>query len=323
MTFSIRKFIIGILVFLLFIKLFMSEVNYDFIENGDKNGQGNNSMKIISYNVQYLPYMTKDLTKLGKIIQEYDIVLLQELFTNMKLNKKYYFLKEMHNLGFNIVAKTGPSLNEMKFMDSGLAILTKYPVLDKGFIGFKDGEGIDGLSNKGILWAKLLVNGQELIVYNVHLQASYVLDKYYIEPVKMRQLEQLKEACCYFKPKPCANIIIGGDFNIDLEHEKTEQMVKRFFYDLDLQRPDESTCYCIHDKNWKVTNTCCVDGPNHISSIRDFFLTKGVTLVPESSIGSTETLATSDKVKTHPFNEYSDHTAITMETKIDYPLLLN
>ena len=57
--------------------------------------------------------------------------------------------------------------------DSGLLILSRFPIIETEFYPFPYGVVSDALSYKGVLYSKININGRILHLFNTHLQASY------------------------------------------------------------------------------------------------------------------------------------------------------
>lgn len=126
-------------------------------------------IKALSYNVWGLPFpIAKRLKRLQLIrnkIPEYqaDIVALQEVFTK----KAKRILKQTH---YPFVAK-GPKGTTLKF-SSGLALLSKFPIIESKTIKYHQCQGWDCKANKGVLFSRLDLGDEHLDVYVTHLNAE-------------------------------------------------------------------------------------------------------------------------------------------------------
>jgi hypothetical protein len=68
----------------------------------------------------------------------------------------------------------GPSFFSNCFTDSGLIILSRFPIVSSEFFPYSYGVLSDALSHKGVLYAKILVGGSRVLhLFNTHTQASY------------------------------------------------------------------------------------------------------------------------------------------------------
>ena len=159
---------------------------------------------IVSWNIHGLPlFITNDIVYdiVNKILNfNSDIVCIQECFSDFLLNK---ISKETYTVYPYLI--TG-SLKK-KFVlgeNSGLIILSKYPITFRLFHNYKSSSGCDRLSNKGYL----IVNIGKLNIVNTHLQSNE-LNIFCANTKKIRedQIEQLKQYL------PCEKTILCGDFN--------------------------------------------------------------------------------------------------------------
>jgi hypothetical protein len=51
--------------------------------------------------------------------------------------------------------------------------LCRFPIVEREFLAFKYGSQSDGLTQKGVIYAKVKINGAFLHLFTTHLQASY------------------------------------------------------------------------------------------------------------------------------------------------------
>lgn len=141
---------------------------------------------------------------------------LQETFQKQKthdwifapLQKTELFIAHAHN----------HNLWQLKTTGSGLASLSRHPIVKEEFHKFKASRSVDRLSNKGVLLTRILCNKTfEIDFYNTHLQASY-LYRHQNAKTRMRQLRELSEFV-QTHSTPKSLIVIVGDFNFK-EHTK-------------------------------------------------------------------------------------------------------
>jgi sphingomyelin phosphodiesterase len=67
-----------------------------------------------------------------------------------------------------------PSLFSGYATDSGLLILSRFPIVEQEFCPFPYGVVSDALSYKGVLYAKIIIGGDRVLhLFNTHTQASY------------------------------------------------------------------------------------------------------------------------------------------------------
>lgn len=164
-------------------------------------------LKILLWNVWLLPSLLTDgkskerAGMISKLLNDFDIVVLNEAFTN-----KCTLTKDIIH---PYVVRTPRTF--YKLLDSGLMILSKYPVDDIHFLPFTTLETWDQFSSKGIL--KLTVNvgnNMKIDIYGTHLQAGS-------EPSHHdARLEQVNEVYKFIKNHSQFNIhpiVLCGDLN--------------------------------------------------------------------------------------------------------------
>jgi endonuclease/exonuclease/phosphatase family metal-dependent hydrolase len=171
---------------------------------------------VMSYNIKGLPgilvgsqYKSRRYSIIGKYLAERgtagpDIVLLQEGFSSDTG-------KLIEASGFPHVSR-GPYGSPFLGVDSGLYILSRYPILaqDQMTFGSSNCRRWDCLANKGAQFVRISIPGLPLPVevFNTHLQAGR--DN---PPARDRQVKLLVE---FYRKNHVAGspVIFGGDFNI-------------------------------------------------------------------------------------------------------------
>ena len=153
------------------------------------------SLKLLTYNIQRLPYSIKPNINIEKILSTYDIICFQENFCSLTGSNRDSF-------GYNCIHPPG---SFYKLIDSGLSVYSKYQITFIDFIKFDNLVSVDRLADKGFLVFKI----NDLYIVNTHLQAVYKeLDD--VE-IGLEQLNGIIEYCKDFE-----KVLICGDFNIDL-----------------------------------------------------------------------------------------------------------
>lgn len=154
-------------------------------------------IKMLTYNVQRLPYYFRPLLDIDNLMNMYDIICLQENFCSiLGLNQ--------HNYGYNCII---PSGSLYKIANSGLTIYSKLPIQYIDFINYTNLTSVDKISDKGFLIIKV----NDMYIINTHLQASYNIDNNFVNEA-MSQLNKIITYCSLMD-----KIVICGDFNIDLQ----------------------------------------------------------------------------------------------------------
>lgn len=98
-----------------------------------------NQIKILTYNILMRPYLIKTnksdfkssrLPKLINSIKNHDIVCFQESFDNFT-HRKHSLIKLASKIGFKYTAlPKPPNFTSPYLVDSGLIILSKFPIID-------------------------------------------------------------------------------------------------------------------------------------------------------------------------------------------------
>ena len=90
-----------------------------------------------------------------KKMRDYDIIALQEIFAlgNTRQNQIINYAKE---IGFHFHTRSfRPPLFSKKFIDAGLVILSKYPIVERDAMIYNFGNQIDAWAAKQVIYAKV------------------------------------------------------------------------------------------------------------------------------------------------------------------------
>ena len=225
-----------------------------------------NDTSIVTYNIQKFPLSFKSLNdkEINKIIKSHSIILLQECF-----NEAYDSL-ETYYPDYHICRG---KLKGINIMNSGLVILSKFPIIDVTFKKYNVSNpwSFDYFSEKGFLTASIKIGEKSIKVINTHLQSSdfYRYDKYALSQLKelVNYLEQLKNNG--------EEYIIGGDFNIDINDIKEIKEIKEILY------PKNPTIYI----NLTTSHTSNSYKEGYEPFIFDYFITsKSITMKNENHL---------------------------------------
>jgi len=188
-------------------------------------------IKILTYNMYLLPpgiggrngaFKTERLYEfIHFYMQNYDIICLQEVF-GMFSKRLDILINAAKEYNYYIVTKKHSILEWPIFpIDSGLVILSRFPIKDVGFCAFPRGSHADMFAQKGILYCKIQIDNQLINIYNLHMQAQ--------EYKEIRKI-QLQTLCNYIKPN--FPTIICGDFNIAFNNIEYN-ILKNAMYSID------------------------------------------------------------------------------------------
>lgn len=183
---------------------------------------------ILTYNIQKFPFSMKSFTPLYELFKDYSIILLQECFDETLESLPTIFPH------YSIFRGT---LRGINVMNSGLVILSKFPILKGEFVEYKHYNGFtfDALSEKGFLSVLIDIHGKKTRIINTHLQSCD------FERYDVQALLQLDELFDYMDTIYDPYYIIGGDFNIDIEEMKEKYEKYRGLPSL--HYPEDPTIY--------------------------------------------------------------------------------
>jgi endonuclease/exonuclease/phosphatase family metal-dependent hydrolase len=189
----------------------------------------------------------------------------------------------------------------MNIFNSGLAILSIYPVIEIEFHKYKNYNkcSLDCLSEKGFLSVLLDLGNEKLRVINTHLQSSDY-EKY--DKKALLQLQELLEYTSTLREK----YIIGGDFNIDISvssgilQQATGYLPSSLSFCIN--SPKDPTVFIDFTKG--STSSSRKDG--YEGMLFDYFISSNVQLEQPTVI----------------YSSYSDHNPVTSKIlELSYPNL--
>lgn len=225
----------------------LMDVNKEFIE--EEKILKREQIKLLTYNIFLRPPPVKNNesdwkeARLADFIQElknFDIVCLQEMFSSFN-NRKQQLIKFANKSGlFFYCNAPSPSFFSKFMVDGGLLILSRFPIVDTLFRPFKYSVLSDSLSNKGILYAKIDVQGASLLVFNTHLQASYFgSSESHWDISSQTRIDHIRELVDFVKEileqeqkkqndLSLYKVLMMGDFNVDAyNYARKKAMVRQ------------------------------------------------------------------------------------------------
>ena len=166
------------------------------------------SLSVVSYNIQARPLLDACAWKsirIGERLKRYNLLGLQEtfhahdsLFERNALHGEVYFGRRRH--GLNLV-------------NSGLAILSRFPIEEARAEYFEEEGSLENrLGSKGVLLARIRINGSVLDFYTTHLAAGTPESS---GEARKDELRQIAEFIRRNSPQENA-VILCGDFNLTL-----------------------------------------------------------------------------------------------------------
>lgn len=181
----------------------------------------------------------------ASFFQGHDVVVLQETFDNgasdaLKANAAAQYPHQTPVVGRSKTGwdATGGSYSSTTPEDGGVTVLSKWPIVHKEQVVYKDACGADWWSNKGFAYVVLDVNGTKVHVVGTHAQST--------DPgcgageaaqMRSRQFTAI-DAFLDAKNIPAGEqVIVAGDMNVDSHSAEYSSMLA----DLDLAGADTRT----------------------------------------------------------------------------------
>jgi endonuclease/exonuclease/phosphatase family metal-dependent hydrolase len=155
-----------------------------------------------------------------QVLPRYDVVALQEVFWFMN-TRLPYLLQEAKKAGFCwYCTTTPPPALSRKFIDGGLVILSRYPIVETKSRLYSSGVQIDGWAAKQGLYAKIQITPSSCIhVFTTHTQADYASNptNKWTAQARMHQIEELAEMVrdVASSDPTKGDLFVMGDLNVD------------------------------------------------------------------------------------------------------------
>jgi len=186
-------------------------------------------VNVLSYNIFLRPPFIKNnaddfknerLMEFINHIHKYDIISLQEMFCLGNYRQRV-LLAAAREKGFKYYAESvNASWSSAKFIDAGLLILSKYPILETDGYIYRSGNQIDGWAAKQVIYAKIQITGVFFLhLFDTHLQASYFdTHESHNKVNDFARADQVSEMADFIKKKTQGSpypVLVTGDFNIN------------------------------------------------------------------------------------------------------------
>jgi endonuclease/exonuclease/phosphatase family metal-dependent hydrolase len=190
----------------------------EFSSEGDA-AEFEKTLKVLSYNVRlFNAYEQNSSANVSETISEIlgskkpDVVCIQEYYRDQKLDFSAYPFQYIH------FKKTKNKKGELKENVLGHAILSKYPIVNKGAFDFKD-------TYNNSIFADIVKDQDTIRIYNLHLKSIGILPKVsYLQEANTNKLlgrmsngfigqqEQVEEVLLHKASSPYPALLVG-DFN--------------------------------------------------------------------------------------------------------------
>ncbi|BCD99760.1 sphingomyelin phosphodiesterase [Marinagarivorans cellulosilyticus] len=181
-------------------------------------------LSVLSYNIWALPFISDEikvrLQAMPPYLQQYDVLLLQEAFSNEYENLVNTLEEEF---GYTYVSNMLNSPNPNLF-NGGVILLSRYPIVRQAQAYFPDCAGNDCLADKGINYMEVIKNGRSYHIFSAHT-ASF--DSDIARLYRQNQFQQMRDFTEAMEIPKNETVIYGGDFNVNkwLFPEDYQQML--------------------------------------------------------------------------------------------------
>lgn len=217
-----------------------------------EGGPATHEFRVITYNVCGLPDlftydrnlapMKKRFDYIGKKLNAYDIIGLQEMFVGERSRIE-------DNLGAYFVGHGTDTGTALKF-GSGVYTFSRWPISKIHYEEWRVSEGPDALSHKGFVMVTTTVSGDlSLDVYNLHAQAG---GRRGLGVDNMKQLVAAMNFLSFGSGRP---ILLIGDFNCQFWDFQCTDLVKNSGVGLVMkeQQGVDHMFYHENGSGWKIS----------------------------------------------------------------------
>ncbi|MFT4073129.1 MAG: sphingomyelin phosphodiesterase [Dysgonamonadaceae bacterium] len=183
------------------------------------------ALKILNWNIYMLPYLSwfngsiKRAELIGTLLKkkEYDILIFQEAFSDRCRHILTRHLQEKYPFRYGPV---NPSHGTFR-TNSGLWVLSRFPLKMLGSIQFREAKGLDWIAKKGAMLFEGQFDGSNFRLLTTHLQAHQY------QATRNKQYEEVRQLMDRFRDKN-PPLLICGDFNTDMlsQPEDYEHMLR-------------------------------------------------------------------------------------------------
>ena len=282
----------------------------------------NKTIKLLQYNCFWRPW----LLHLGKIeyvaersqfladrLDKYDIVCLDESF-HFGSNVVKNFISKMQAKGFKYIATNRQVPIFSRFViDSGVMILSKYPIIEIDDVTYKDGCSFDQFAMKGCVYAKIQISQKQHInVFATHLQASYEVITERDFNIRSNQIKDIHYLLMKHVSNDTAPTFLLGDMNIVNEMDKEYNNMMEA-----LKLPNYKVIDTFQTMEHQEPTIAGGDGGDNILTLdcdRNIPRTIDYVFVFESNddnkVKKYNSVVEKMDISGHPYSQLSDHCAI-------------
>jgi endonuclease/exonuclease/phosphatase family metal-dependent hydrolase len=167
-------------------------------------------LKVLTYNVYALPMVaskiSERLAELPNHLNGYDVIMMQEAFASSRTSMLNQ-LAQQYPYQTHIPVGSGYNL-----FDSGLVIVSRYPIVKTAQLIYPDCTGTDCFADKGVIYAEIIKNGKAYHVTSTHT-ASFDTDE--ARALRQVQFKQIRQLINQQNIPSFDAVLMGGDFNVN------------------------------------------------------------------------------------------------------------
>ena len=168
----------------------------------------------------------------------YDVVVFNEAFDNASRD---ILIKGMKEIGYPYTTRVVDKTWSLE--DGGVFIQSRLPIVDSAMIVYDSGTGTDNLAAKGAIYAKFILNGQNIYVFGTHLQADRGSQERAVRADQLRELSVFISNNTGDARETGGLILIAGDLNICAiqDQDELQQALETLRADFIAPRPNDYT----------------------------------------------------------------------------------
>ncbi len=167
-------------------------------------------LKVLSYIIYALPMVaskiSERLAELPNHLNGYDVILLQEVFSSSRTSMLNQ-LAQQYPYQTHVPVGSGYNL-----YDSGVLVLSRYPIVKTAEMIYPDCTGTDCFADKGVIYAEIIKNGKAYHVTSTHT-ASFDTDE--ARALRQVQFKQIRQLINQQNIPSFDAVLMGGDFNVN------------------------------------------------------------------------------------------------------------
>lgn len=173
---------------------------------------GSDELKVLSYNIYALPLVaskiSERLAELPNHLSGYDVILFQEAFSSTResmllaLAQEYPYQTHVPKIPYSGI----------NVFDSGVLIISRYPIVNTADFIFPDCTGTDCFADKGVIYAEVIKDGKAYHLTSTHT-ASF--DTEAARALRQVQFQQIRALVDNQNIPAFDAVLMGGDFNVN------------------------------------------------------------------------------------------------------------